>query len=316
MSGEMRVLVTGGSGFVGTWVLKELLARNAAVVTLDNRPAPDRWRRVLGDSAARIVASSVSLLDRDSLAQLLTAERISHIIHLAALLTPECQIDPFRGCEINVLGSVAVFDAARLARRIESIVYASSYAIYGPEASGPEASGPDQPANRPPMFYGAFKQAFDIIADQYARHFALNSIAIRPHVVYGPEREQGLTAGPSLACRAAARGEPYTIGFRGVVGYDYVEDVARAFVDSALQCQPGFAGFEMPSQSATTEQFVAAIEEVEPSARGMMQVGGPTIPANIPPRPVSIAALLPNWRVTSLNEGIRRTIDFYRRNAS
>ncbi len=310
MSDDVRVLVTGGSGFVGTWVLKQLLERGATPVVLDNRPAPERWRRVLGDAAARVVVSPVSLLDRDALVQLLTTERITHIIHLAAWLTPECQSDPYRGCEINVLGSVAVFDAARLAGKVQSIVYASSYAIYGPEQ--PEI---DSMTNKPPTFYGAFKQAFDGIADQYARHFAIRSIAIRPHVVYGPERDQGLTAGPSLACRAAARGEPYTIGYRGVVGYDYVEDVARAFVESTFYCPPGFAGFEMPSCSATTEQFVAALEEVEPSARGLIQVAGPTIPANIPPQPVAISKLFPDWRPTSLKEGIRRTIDFYRPHA-
>jgi nucleoside-diphosphate-sugar epimerase len=310
MSDDVRVLVTGGSGFVGAWVLRELLARGAAPVVLDQRPAPERWRRVLGNAAERIVVAPVSLLDRDQLARLLADQRITHIIHLAALLTPECQSDPYRGCEINVLGSVAVFDAARLSGRIASIAYASSYAIYGPERPAV-----DHVPNRPPMFYGAFKQAFDGIADQYARHFALRSIAIRPHVVYGPEREQGLTAGPSLACRAAARGEPYTIGFRGEVGYDYVEDVARAFVDAALLSSPGFAGYEMPSQLATTEQFVAALEEVEPAARGLIQVAGPTIPANIPPQPVSIAELLAPWQATSLQDGIRRTIDFYRQHA-
>jgi nucleoside-diphosphate-sugar epimerase len=310
MSSDSRVLVTGGSGFVGSWVLKELLERGATPLVLDNRPAPERWRRVLGDAAARLNVSPVSLLDRDGLARLLDAERISHIIHLAALLTPECQSDPFRGCEINVLGSVAVFDAARLTGRVASIVYASSYAIYGPER--PDV---DQQPNRPPMFYGAYKQAFDGIADQYARHFGLASVALRPHVVYGPEREQGLTAGPSLACRAAARGESYTIGYRGVVGYDYVEDVARAFVASAFHPPRGHAGFEMPSVAATTEQFVDTLEAIEPSARGRIQVAGPFIPANTPPHPVSIAALLPDWTPTSLEEGIRRTIDFYRRPA-
>lgn len=310
MGNDPRVLVTGGSGFVGSWVLKELFDRGATAVVLDNRPHPERWRRVLGDAAERVAISTVSLLDRDGLAQLLDSERITHIIHLAALLTPDCQSDPFRGCEINVLGSVAVFDAARLSGRIASIAYASSYAIYGPER--PDI---DHLSNRPPMFYGAYKQAFDGIADQYARHFGLPSIAIRPHVVYGPEREQGLTAGPSLACRAAARGEPYTIGFRGEVGYDYVEDVARAFVASALHNASGHAGFEMPSVLATTEQFVAALEEVEPTARGRMQVAGPAIPANIPPQPVSIATLLPEWKPTSLRDGIRRTIDFYRSQA-
>ena len=229
---QNTVLVTGGSGFIGTWVLRELLATGARVVALDVRPATERWNRVLGAAAKSVVFSDVSLIDREGLAALMNQHEVSHVIHLAALLTPDCQQDPFRGCQVNVLGSTAVFDAARIAGRIAAISYASSYAVYGDQ---PQASA-EQP-HSPPTFYGAFKQAVDLIAEQYWRHCGLRSIAIRPHFVYGPERKLGLTAGPSLACRAAVRGERYTISYTGVVGYDYVEDVARAFVQGALTAQ-------------------------------------------------------------------------------
>ena len=231
---QNSVLVTGGSGFIGTWVLRDLLEVGKRVVALDVRPATERWSRVLGARAKDVVFSDASLIDRDALSGLMKQHGVSHVIHLAALLTPECQQDPFRGCQVNVLGSTAVFDAARITGRIAAISYASSYAVYGDQ---PQASA-EQP-HSPPMFYGAFKQAVDLIAEQYWRHCGLRSLAIRPHVVYGPERELGLTAGPSLACRAAVRGEPYTIGYTGVVGYDYVEDVARAFVRGALECPAG-----------------------------------------------------------------------------
>jgi len=244
---QETVLVTGGSGFIGTWVLRELIDQGKRVVALDVRPATERWSRVLGAGAKHVVFSDVPLIDRDGLLALMKQHGVSHVIHLAALLTPDCQQDPFRGCQVNVLGSTAVFDAARLAGSVEAIAFASSYAVYGSAS----ATTP-----QPPMFYGAFKQAVDLIAEQYWSHFGLRSLAIRPHVVYGPEREIGLTAGPSLACRAAVRNDSYQIGYIGAAGYDYVEDVARAFVRGAFECPAGATVADLPSEPATTHEIV------------------------------------------------------------
>ncbi len=306
------VLVTGGSGFIGTWVLRELLNRNVPVVSLDTHRAPERWRRLLASRADEVIETNASLLDRDQLQTAIEQHGVTHIIHLAALLTPACQQDPWLGCEVNVLGTTAIFDAARRSGLVHSISYASSYAVYGPEVvSNPQNFITDQSPNRPPSFYGAFKQAADLIAEQYWRHFGIASIAIRPHVVYGPERDQGLTAGPSLACRAVARGDKYSIGYRGRVGYDYVEDVAGAFVRAVFECPRGATIVDLPGEQASTEQFASTIESVFPAAAGLIQISGPEIPANIPPNPHYITRTFPDWRTTSLAVGIRRTIEFY-----
>ena len=307
------VLVTGGGGFIGTWVLRELLSRGLKPVVYDVQRNDERWRQVLGDAAEKVVFVKGSLLDRDRLRLTAGANDVSHIIHLAALLTPNCQQDPFAGCEVNVLGSVALFELARaFAGTIKGISYASSYAVYGPEADD-TSLGLTAADNRPPSFYGAFKMAVDSIAEQYWRHFGIASVGIRPHVAYGPERSVGLTAGPSLAARAAALGESYSINYTGRVGYDYVEDIARAFVQSALQTPPGSTIVDLPSQLATTEEFVAVIDRVVPGSRSRISVDGPSIPSNIPPKPQFISELFPDWRATTLEEGVRRTVEFYRR---
>jgi nucleoside-diphosphate-sugar epimerase len=302
------VLVTGGSGFIGTWVLRELLHRDAQSVVVDVQPARERWQRILGDRSNDVVWADASLTDRGSLQSVIERHGIAHIIHLAALLTPACQQDPWLGCQVNVLGSAAVFDAARRSGRVRSISYASSYAVYGPETGDVT----DEP-NRPPSFYGAFKQAVDLIAEQYWRQFSIASVAVRPHVVYGPERDQGLTAGPSLAARAAVHGETYTIGYTGRVGYDYVEDVATAFVRAVFECPTGATIVDLPGEQATTEEFVRAIESVVPTAAGRIHVNGPAIPSNIPPKPQYITSIFPEWQPTSLRDGVRRTVEFYRK---
>lgn len=298
------VLVTGGSGFIGTWVLKELLHVGARPVVVDVRPGAERWNRVLGRQVEKVKFAPIPLTDRDQLQALLESHGITRIIHLAALLTPACQQDPWLGFQVNVHGSMAVFDAARRTGKVRSISQASSYAVYGPEREWDE--------NRPTHFYGAFKQSVDLIVQQHWHHFKLPSVAIRPHVVYGPERDQGLTAGPSLACKAAANGECYRIGYTGRANYDYVEDVARAFVRAAFECPPGANVVDLIGDSATVDDFIRAIEGAAPNIASRIVADGPPIPASIPPKPNSIANLFPDWQTTPLRDGVRRTVDFYR----
>lgn len=306
------VLVTGGSGFIGTWVLRELLARGAQPVAFDLQPAPERWQKILRAVAAGIQFEQGSLLDRERLQNVCDKHRVTHVIHLAALLTPACQQDPWAGAQVNIMGSMALWEMARSRRTpLQGFSYASSFAVYGPEADDfPTTGGASR--NQTPTFYGAFKQAVDQIAQQYWRHYKVAAVGIRPHVVYGPQRDQGLTAGPSLAAKAAALGESFTIGYRGRVGYNYVEDVARAFVRAAWETPPAATVVDMPGDLATCEDFVRAIVAVVPTAQNSITIDGPEIPSNIPPHPSDIANLFPDWESTSLTEGVRRTIDFYR----
>ncbi len=307
------VLVTGGGGFIGTWVIRELLSRGLQPVAFDRQMNSERWKSILGREASKVQFVAGSLLDRELLSRVVAEQRVSRIIHLAALLTPDCQQNPYVGCEVNILGSVGLFELARIhAGQIKGISYASSYAVYGPEADD-NSLGLKAADNRPPSFYGAFKMAFDLIAEQYWRHFQIASVGIRPHVAYGPERTVGLTAGPSQAARAAAVGEPYTINYRGRVGYDYVEDVALAFVRSALETPPGSTVVDLPSQLATTEEFVEIIDRVVPGSGSRISVNGPSIPSNIPPKPNFISSLFPDWQPVTLEDGVRRTVEFYRK---
>ena len=252
------------------------------------------------------------MIDRDRLRHVCEQHRVTHFIHLAALLTPACQRDPWLGCEVNIQGSVALFEEARRrAGQIRGLSFASSLGIFGPE---PDDIGTDVSANgnQPPTFYGAFKKAFEMIADQYWRHFGIASVGIRPHVVYGPERDVGLTAGPSLAARAAVRGESFTINYTGRAGYDYVEDVAEAFVRTALETPKGAHVVDLPSPLATVDEMVEAIDVVVPGAGARIAIDGPPIPSNIPPHLHLISRLLPDWKATSIVDGIRKTVDFYR----
>ena len=95
--------------------------------------------------------------------------------------------------------------------------------------------------------------------------------------------------------KAAVQGHDYRIGYTGTVAYDYVEDVARAFVRSALECPPGATVVDLPGERATTHDFANAIREVCPDSSSQLRVEGPQIPANVPATPHYITNLFSDW---------------------
>jgi len=308
---EPNFLVTGGCGFIGTWVVRELLGRGLRVVVLDAGERPARWERVIGAGSGLVPLVQGSLLDRALLGRVFVEHQVTNVIHLAALLTPACQADPWEGCRVNVLGTVALFEQVRtFTIRNQGFSYASSVAVFGDEPD--HATGPADSVSGPPTFYGAFKKSAELLAEQYWRHFQIASLGIRPQVAYGPEREVGLTAGPSLAARAAARGEGFCIGYTGRVGYDYVEDVSRAYVRGALETPPGAHVVDLPGEMADVDQVIAIIGSAVPGAASKLSVKGARIPAHAPPNPRFISTLYPDWKTTSLAEGIQRTVEYYR----
>ena len=101
------VFVTGGSGFIGTWVLRDLLQHGARPVVVDPHAALPRWQRVLGSRTSEVVTAEASLLDPASLLRVIEKYEVTQIIHMAALLTPACQQDPFLGARSTFLAGPA-----------------------------------------------------------------------------------------------------------------------------------------------------------------------------------------------------------------
>lgn len=310
-SHSKTILITGGCGFIGTWVLRALLAEGLRAVVLDAGTKPPRWDRVIGPASASIELIQGSLLDRPLLKRLFEENPISNVIHLAALLTPACQTDPWAGCQVNVMGTVALLEQIRACGpRIEGLSYASSVAVFGDEPDGADSHG--AAGHLPMTFYGAFKRSVELIAEQYWRHFQIRALGLRPQVAYGPERDVGLTAGPSLAAKAVALGEPFTLRYTGRVGYDYVEDVARAFIRGALETPSGARVADLEGEMADVETVVQTLKRVAPESPSHISIEGNPIPAHAPPHPNPISAFYPDWINTSLEDGLRKTVAFYR----
>lgn len=296
----MKILVTGGSGFIAAWIIRRLVAAGHAVRILDFKPLPETAFDIVGPSAAAIECLIGDIRDPKSVNGAM--KDCDEVAHLAAILTTDCQDDPVLGAEINLIGTLRIFEAAKL-HRLQRIVYASSAGVFGPE---------DGMTPRPITHYGAFKLAIEGCARAYWDYEKISSVGFRPFVVYGPGRETGLTAGPSLACRAAAQGIAYTIPFTGGSDLLFVDDLAAAFVAALTMPWSGAHVFNLIGETATTEQVVEEIRREVLTAK--ISAAGPKLPtsAEIAPDRLlsSVLGQLPH---TTLAKGIAATVDFYRK---
>src|SRR4051794_14954997 len=155
----MRFLITGGYGFMGAWIAKNLLADGAAVHVYDLKEDPRRLRLLLPDEQVRRVTFVPGdVTDLATLTGALKTHGITHLIHLAGLQVPTCRADPMLGAKVNVLGTLAVFEAAKaLGKQVKRIVYASSAAVFGGPDKYPPGPHPDDAPLIPGTHYGVFK---------------------------------------------------------------------------------------------------------------------------------------------------------------
>jgi UDP-glucuronate 4-epimerase len=301
---NQRWLITGALGCVGVWCCRQLVREGHAVVGLDLGSDRRRAEFVMSAdelSAVEFVAGDIT--DLAALERLMVARDVTNLVHLAAMLIPLAAADPPRGALVNVVGTVNVFEAAKR-RGLAGVSYASSAAVYDRSDGVRVAEGAD---GHPVSFYGVHKQANEGTARVYWRDGGLASVGLRPHIVYGAGRDQGLTAGPSLAMLAAARGETYEIPFGGRAQFQYVADVAAQFIDAARTASTDAVVRNVGGPADHVADVVAAIEDALPESAGRITFK----PDVLLPLPDEMEA--PLRSVTPLKQGALETIELFRR---
>ncbi|WP_158268784.1 NAD-dependent epimerase/dehydratase family protein [Salinibacterium hongtaonis] len=290
------VAVTGGNGFIGAWVLKNILDRGHRPVVLDLTPPGPFVLELLGTQAEELEWVTGDIRDGDEVSAVIG--RADAVVHLAGVLTPFCRANPIEGVKINVIGSTNVFGAA-VAAGIQGVSYASSAAVYSGE-------GLDL---APTSLYGATKLSAELLATAFAHEFGLDSMGLRPFVVYGPGREAGASAGVSLACRAAAHGEEYEIAFGGMTDAVHVVDVADAFVVSALKPLAGAHSCSVSGALVSVGEIASTIGDLVPGAR--ISVGGEDLGIHPDISEFDLRTRRTDFVHTDLRDGLAHTINAY-----
>ena len=182
---EMRVMVTGGCGHVGSFVLKELVELGEKPLCYDVR-IPSQGRSELGDKVQFIKGD---VQDLTHLLRVIKESRIDRIVHLVSLLTADSQNDPMRAYGVNVGSMLNVLEAARI-MELKRVVYPSSLAVYGRTPRGHPVQE-DHP-KAPVSVYGATKVFNEHLGMTYYERFGVDFVAVRLPVIWGPGlREYG-----------------------------------------------------------------------------------------------------------------------------
>jgi len=232
-----RVLVTGGTGFLGVNLVRAFAERGAEVLALVRSPADADARRFLGDLGTRVKWILGDVTDRAGMASLVAEERVGRIVHAAAVTATPAQERhaPARVFDVNAGGTLNLLEAARQAD-VERFVLVSSGGLYG--AGPPEPPvGEDAPVRTNSM-YAIAKAASEQLVLRYRTIAGLDAVIGRLGTTYGPmERTTGSRTNLSaiqqavVSMRAAAR-DRRTVVVRGAdVARDFlhVDDAADAF---------------------------------------------------------------------------------------
>jgi nucleoside-diphosphate-sugar epimerase len=309
---EERFLVTGAGGCIGVWVLRNLVRAGIPVAALDLDAKYHRLPLVLDDNEiARIHFLQGDVSDYPTVANALKESRATRVIHLAALQLPFCKADPVAGARVNVVGTVNLFEAAKRLG-LKNLVYASSTAVYGPSEEYPDEPLTHDAPLKPRSHYGFYKQANEGTAQVYFRDDGVSSIGLRPYVVYGAGRDQGMTSTPTKAILAAAAGNSYHISYGGRYCFQYADDTARAYIQSARAEFTGAEVYNIGGDSVSTAEVIEAIEKAEPSALGKITFDDVPLPFPAEVKNRTLMDAIGDLAFTSLADGVSETLSIFR----
>jgi UDP-glucuronate 4-epimerase len=306
-------LVTGAQGCIGAWVVRNLVQAGIQTTIYDLGSNLQRLRLLMNDEemAQILYAPGGDVTDLEMVKRTFAEQGITHVIHLAALQVPFCRANPSLGAQVNVTGTVNIFEAARHVG-INRVVYASSIAVYGPREVYPPGllshNAPLDPRNH----YGVYKQANEATARIYFADNGISSIGLRPYTVYGPGRDQGMTSAPTSAMLAAAKGEGYHIPFGGVSSYQHADDVAKLFVQASTVPFKGAGVFNLKGEIAHMREVIAHIENAAPELKGRITFDDTALPFPDGADDSELVKLIGVLPGRTLEQGIAATVEHFR----
>jgi UDP-glucose 4-epimerase len=238
------VLVTGGAGFIGSYVTRLLLAKGLDVLVYDVQPRGNVLDLLLPDhefGGPRLTLESGEITDGWRLLDLCHRYNVDAAVHLASPLTMDVINNPMVGIRDICLGTSTVFSVAREIG-MRRVVWASSVAVFGAASFYPVGPLRDEEVHRPPNLYGSCKSLCENLARRASQVDRLDVVGLRLSVVYGAGRMRGYMSYPSHLMRDAAAEQHVHVRFGPQrFHWQYVDEVA-AMAHAALVSPQGGEG--------------------------------------------------------------------------
>jgi UDP-glucose 4-epimerase len=257
----MRALVTGGAGFIGSHLVEALLDRGDEVAVVDDLSTGKR-ENLTGALARGADLHEIDIREGARLRETVAAARPDIVFHLAAQMDVRKSIeDPAWDAGINVVGTINVLEASRLARVSRVVNTSTGGAIYGETDVMPT---PESVPPRPMSAYGQSKFCAEAYCGWYERLYGLSSVTLRYGNIYGPRQDPHGEAGVvAIFCGRLIAGErPKIFGDgRQTRDYAYVGDVVAANLAAAAHPEAHGAYNVGTGVEASVLEVVAALRE-------------------------------------------------------
>ena len=270
----MAILVTGGTGFIGSNIVKVLAQKGHQVVSLDIAPPDDLARRYLEPLADRVAWVQADILDVASLEKVAADHRLDKIVHAAVYTATREDIEKAnskRIVDINVGGTVNLLELARRAQ-VKRFLYVSSGGVYGEGRSPDEHLREDTPP-QPRSLYSATKYASELVTRRYGDLHGMEAASVRISGPYGPmERVTGHRAVMSFMYHwtgQATRGEPIKLMPRGTSGdLTYVLDIADGIAAVLEAPALHYSVYNLSAgRMVSLAEMISAFREVVPDVK-------------------------------------------------
>jgi len=261
----MKILVTGGAGFIGSAVTKKLIARGDKVVIIDNfnnyynpKLKKDRLKIFLKGYKFKLYRGDIR--DQKFLEKVFKAEKIDKIIHFAAMAGVRYSIQyPHEVADVNVMGSINLLELS-VKYKIKNFVFASSSSVYGNNKKVPFSENDN--VDGPVSMYAATKKADELIAFMYNHIYGLNITALRFFTVYGPWGRPDMAY--FLFADAIFKNKPikvFNFGKKMSRNFTYIDDIVSGTIKVLDKCK----GYDVVNiggdKEDTLMEFIEIIEK-------------------------------------------------------
>lgn len=318
----MKILVTGGAGFIGSHIVKVLLEKGHEVVVYDlTKPSAISLQQSAASEKAesgQLIVDSLTVIEgdvRDSKLLVKSLAGVDAVIHMASFISVEESVkDPLKYMENNVLGTVSLLTAMREAG-VKKIVFSSSATVYGEPKSLPVLEDAPLSAANP---YAASKIAMEAIGESFARTDGFDVAILRYFNPFGPsERHNPETHAIPNFIKAGLEKRPIPLFWKGEQTRDfiYVEDLAQAHIKVLEIPNTKYEIFNVGSEKGTkiidVVNVLSDILGYEVEVEDLGERAGDVM-ANY----ASSAKLkeATGWEAkVSLKEGLKKTVEYFKR---
>jgi len=311
----MKILVTGGAGFIGSHLSKKLIDRGDKIVIIDNfndyydpQLKQDRIKFLLKGYKFKLYKGDIR--NFKLLEKIFKKEKFDKVVHLAAMAGVRNSLrDPRLYADVNIMGSINLLELA-VKYKIKNFVFASSSSVYGNNKKLPfsETDGVDTPISP----YAATKKADELIAHVYNHIYGLNVSALRFFTVYGPWGRPDMAL--FLFTDAISKGKPIKVFNYGKMtrNFTYVDDIVSGIITVLDKCR----GYDVMNIGGDKEdtllRFIEIIEKNigKTAKKKLMPIQSGDVPSTV----ADIRKLRKlGWKPTTrIEAGIKRFVEWYK----